>query len=74
MGRGLRKESISLDALQFLAALNGNLRPMKRLVIELSVSVAQSKLAKFADTSMRAFIFPDERMVGTPSYSPAQEN
>ena len=57
------------------AAVQGDLRTVERLQVELSVAVARTKFAKAADAAMRTFLdFIDPRYVGTAAYSAAQEN
>ena len=57
------------------AALQGDLRTVKRLQIELSEAVAGTKFAKAADTAMRTFLdFIDPRMKWTAAFCAAEEN
>ena len=51
------------------AALDGDMRTVKRLQIELSVAVARKKFSKAADSAMRTFLdFIDPRKGGTAAY------
>merc|ERR1712097_217045 len=57
------------------AALQGDLRTVKRLQIELSLAVARTKFAKAADAAMRTFLaYIDPRKGGTAAFGAAQEN
>ena len=57
------------------AALDGDLRTVKRLQVELSVAVARTEFAKAADAAMRTFLdFIDPREEWTAAYRAAGAN
>jgi len=68
-----RKEDRGYRLTRF--AFMGEIREMKRLIIELSVAVARTKFAKAVDAAMRTFLdFIDPRQIGTSAYGAAQMN